>query len=442
MAYKLASERLNTGGPTRGLVPSLLNDVTSRAGTPHISGQGANVRYTPVPIPEIVVDSTLSSGAKMASIWSDAAYTFQQRQEKADAESAAIAAQQIYGDEFYGTADTPGYESKLGAAAVKGIDEFSGRIRRVTSDTLDLLTPGAKVKAMTALKVTENMFLRRGAKHKAVQQRVWEQDIIKAQYGTIMREAIASSKDPVEFGKGVTQAVNQLSSQFIGRPEALKVATQSFVTDVINKVVKAQLDLGNLDLAETYINLGSSTYGIDSIVTADLIARHAKTTAQLNAAEDSAGANAIKKMKQRNFLENDYWTKQAVKNRDPLLLKNITDLGSQVKAKAAYAKYIDVVTDPDDKVAMYANIEAYVANPSKVFEVRDQYNVSFTDRQALYGSIRADRNAGVEGLKRQAREMTKAVLVDASVNDYGEYIQAAVKKQAYIMNKAAGVHNE
>lgn len=434
-SYKLASEKLKTGGPSGQLVPSLLTSPHGRLQAPYVNPNAANIKFTPTPIPDIVVDTTLASGAKMAQIWTDSAFAFQQRQETADADSAVLAAQSAYGDVLYGTEETEGYEAYRGADAVNKHESFTGQVRGITKETLDLLSPGAQTKALHALKQQENLFLHRGAKHKAGQQTVREEDIIQAQYAAIMRGALEVSKDPVEFDKNISIALGQLSQQFEGRPDAFKVASQSFLTDVVSKVVGAHLDVNDFDLAERYIAIGATVYGIDSIATASLIDQHATAVTQAYNAISSKEIANQRLAKVEDAKLYDFATKLAVKHNDPSFLKLISNVDDYGKAKTAFEKYNDVVTINADKKEMYGDVDKYIANPSLVFDTKDGRQVNFQDRQTLLSQVRADRNLGVEGLKRQAREMSKGILTDATVNEYGDFILAAARHKEYNMNK-------
>jgi len=85
--FRLASQRMNTGGGSGGGLRPVMVSAGAIGGlrSPFIPVSAATVRYTPMPIPQQVPDTTLDSAANFAQTWAKSAFEFEDREARADA---------------------------------------------------------------------------------------------------------------------------------------------------------------------------------------------------------------------------------------------------------------------------------------------------------------------------------------------------------------------
>jgi len=435
---KLSAMHINTGGNPGQITGTMVGNPASGLRPALINTNVGNARYTNIPVPNIVVDTTIASGAKMAAIWENAAYKFQQRQEDSQARAVVLKARQEYSKTLYGDAENPGYYSQKGGLAVDSYGAFEGSLRNITNDLMEGLSPGVLAKAAVKLKENENVFLTRGAQHKIHQQSVYEQNIFKAQLTSIKRDAVTSSSNPNHFLEGKGRAIDELSRQFKGRPEAFEVVKQAFNTDLYKEVITAQVDMGRFDLAENYLAM-AKLEKIDSTVLADrqnFIERRkiSSVNSKITAANNQRRLQKLEAEKQANTIIG-----QVLQSDDVSKFNAITDYDLQAKSKKTYAVLKDVITDQGDMFSMRLNREAYVNNPNSIMDPEDRYRVSFKDRGEFYREIISDKTKNISDVKHQADDWIDGWLVSASVGIGGKYDQKAAKlTEALLSNKLSG----
>lgn len=432
---KLASENLKSQAgyslvsPQPGMRSSAPIDSLQSA---RVDPNAGTTQFTKMPVPSIVADTTLSSGAKMATIWADAAFKFQQRKEEADAQAAIMTAQEQFNRALYGGEDHLGFSALDGGAAVDGYGGYDGSLRNISGSILGPLPKGVQTKAAAKIKQLEESFRTRGAQHKVAQQDVYERNIMEAQAATIRADVVSASASPKDFLDSKARAIGELSTHFPGQPEALLAAAQAFQTTLYEDVIKSHTGSGNYELAQQYLDMGVIDRA-DSIMLAE-------RQAILNAAKEKSNDDAwtaytrarIVAKNEREDEQRDK-LKMAAKAGDPAILYSISDVDLRGKAIDAFEKSFETPTSRPDYAKMMANYTDYVINPHAALDMKDGLNISFDDRASFMAKVISDQKAGVTDLKREGRRWVDSFFVNATKGISGKYDQASAEQASLMM---------
>jgi len=208
--FKLASQGVNTGGIGGGVRPITVSSGAARGfQAPRLNIRGADVRYTPTPVPQQPVDTTIKSASQFAAVFAKAAFDFQDRQAQVDSTYAVAA----FGNEAdklsFGTKDpqgkpVKGYFQTEGKEAVDGFDDYQKALYRKKTEVLANLSPRARQKAMLRIEKAYSNELGRASLHRAKQMKVAEQQA-KAVEGQMLLKGF--EKDPnTAWGEWVNHA--------------------------------------------------------------------------------------------------------------------------------------------------------------------------------------------------------------------------------------------
>lgn len=180
--FKLASgglPKVNRG--SGGLTPVLLPVGGGGYSAPKINIHSADVRYTPMPIAQNEIDTTLEAASDFASKWVGAAFDYQERENKiistnAVAEYDSYARQQYNGGVDADGQDVTGYISSEGLSSKPAYMQLNEQLLQRRDEILKNISPGARQMAALSMQNSYNNAMGKAATHRAKQMVVADQD--------------------------------------------------------------------------------------------------------------------------------------------------------------------------------------------------------------------------------------------------------------------------
>ena len=162
-----------------------LSPITLRQGgganirAPQVNPNAGNVTFTPMPIPQPVMDNTLAAFGKFTGIAAEAAFKYEDREATVFAEDAKVKYSSEMRDLFFGRAKedgsyTPGYGDTETVAATKGHGNFEERVQDRYEEILENMEPRVRAKALVGMSAVRATALNRGAKHRVTQLGIYE----------------------------------------------------------------------------------------------------------------------------------------------------------------------------------------------------------------------------------------------------------------------------
>jgi hypothetical protein len=178
--FSLASQRLQapSGG---GIAPTLLTGGAAHTVAPQLNTNAANIKNSPMPVPNIIVDSTLAATATAAAQINQAAFNYSKREAAVVATNTSIAYNKFVRDTLNGYADEQGVQqdgylasSGLGAGAQYPAMQQSLVDKR--DEMLSGLNPMARQMAAIRLASTENTAIGAASNHRGNQLKKAEEE--------------------------------------------------------------------------------------------------------------------------------------------------------------------------------------------------------------------------------------------------------------------------
>ena len=252
---KLASQRLNPSGSAGQLAPSYVNPsggfvstsqgrITARAAAPSVNVNAGNVRYTPLKPNDIVVDNSLNAAAKMADIWVDNAFKFQQRQDKADADQMILAYNDMLMKEETGYTDqdgnwVDGYLYKQKNEATNGFDSHRGRINSEFQQLLESVPENVRQYAVNPMTNARNRALGRAAEHNVRQFKAVEAENLYKENRQILDNIKAHGPAAFEDGT-ISDHLMKYDTQE-QRDEAAHYLSRYAIYEAYNRVLRESI---------------------------------------------------------------------------------------------------------------------------------------------------------------------------------------------------------
>lgn len=173
--YRAASTRLEPVTLGGRLAPVTLQQgggASVRA--PQVNPNAGNVTFTPVPVPQPVIDNTIDAVGKFAGIAMEAAFRYEDREATVFADDAKVKYSAEMRDLFFGREEengrlTPGYGDTQTVAATKGHGSFEERVQDRYDEILENMEPRVRAKALVGMSAVRATALNRGAKHRVAQ---------------------------------------------------------------------------------------------------------------------------------------------------------------------------------------------------------------------------------------------------------------------------------
>jgi hypothetical protein len=248
---KLASERVSPTSQAQagGITPTLLGGSLSSASpsvgsirAPRIDPTAGQVKFTPVPVPQINVSTALESAQNLAGVWTKSAFDYQNREDDVRAQEAVLKVSDALQKSFYGGVDADGnavkgYSSTEGIAASDSYDGYLGGMNKAIMDVVGGYSPAVQQKAMLRIADLQNTYKTRAAKHRSDQLRVAEQNNMARGINSLLVEAEKDPQslfnlNPVTGLRRIDEFTGRHSNTFLEKQE-LQKALISGVFDTI-----------------------------------------------------------------------------------------------------------------------------------------------------------------------------------------------------------------
>lgn len=237
--------------PTRNkpLSPVMLDDTSSFIGRgsalynpPQVRGQvdvnAGYVKYSPMPVPDIVPSKTataFAAGASFADTLVKSAFEFRQREDQAIVNYQTLELQQDYDNLFYGTPDANGVYSG-GYAATTNLDatqKFSLYKQEVLdrmNRKLEKLSDAQKAMAISAFKRTADNYVAKGASHATTQLGAAQEGIKGEQFNSAMEHMFT---DIQTTGKPNFHDIEAALDQYNGDPTQRKLRAEQMTNGML-----------------------------------------------------------------------------------------------------------------------------------------------------------------------------------------------------------------
>lgn len=249
---KLATQRLSPsapGGllspdhinPSAGFVSGQAGKISARVAAPSINVNAANEKFTPLRPNDIVVDNSLNAAAKMADVWVDSAFKYQQRQDKADADAVVLAYNDMLIKEETGYTDedgnwVDGYLYTQKREATNKFDPHRGKIDGEMQNMLSSVPENVRQHAVIRMTNARNRALGRAAEHNVRQFQAVEAENLYLENRQILQNIAAHGPAPFEDG-----TINEHLVKYedpAQRDEAAKYLSRYAIYQAYNKTLR------------------------------------------------------------------------------------------------------------------------------------------------------------------------------------------------------------
>lgn len=252
----LSTQRLQSGGSSGGLKPSLLpaggslDRLSLAAG--RVDPSAAQVQFTPAQIPSTVKDQVTPALNDFASTVVKSVFDYQERESEYLANKAHLQYSEMLRNKYYGTQTSdgeyiPGYSNTTGDLAISEYANFQKFSDDTFNEIIGNLEPRVKAKALIKLQSTKGTYLGKASVHRSTQlQEVQERQRYAAQQN-IMYELAAS---PESYNVPDPITGQTLKSKFYSTFQTMEDADSAWRN--------ALVDVAKLRYLNTYRNLVDS----------------------------------------------------------------------------------------------------------------------------------------------------------------------------------------
>jgi len=169
----LASQRLQTGS-SGGISPTLLTAAAAHTVAPQLNTNAANIKNSAMPVPDIIIDSTLAATATAAAQINQAAFNYSQREAQVLATNASISYSKFVRDSLEGYDNEggehqPGYLATTGLGAGSAYPNMQQSLKGKREELLSELNPMARQMAALRMSSSENTAIGAASRHRQTQ---------------------------------------------------------------------------------------------------------------------------------------------------------------------------------------------------------------------------------------------------------------------------------
>lgn len=213
---------------------------------PQIDTSAARISYTkmtPNIIQDDMVTASLRGGANMMNVYNDAAFEYNERNERAQSDEAVNAFNRKLTNSFSGTTDEngniiPGYEGSERKGAVESYPGYTGAVKQWLQEDLEALPEGVRKKAALRMSDVANRTLLKAANHRARQNESYQQEV---KYENFRNMGFTLIKDGVvAYSDGrVDDCLNNNTETLEQRDKMAFDLAETFIQRIYNEAIKS-----------------------------------------------------------------------------------------------------------------------------------------------------------------------------------------------------------
>lgn len=171
--FALASQRLQPSS-SGGISPTLLTAGSAHVIAPQLNANAANIKNSAMPVPDIIIDSTIAATASAAAQINQAAFNYSQREAQVLATNSTIAyskfaRETLEGHENENGEFVPGYLSSKGLGAGAAYTGMKDSLKNKRDELLSSLNPMARQMAVVRMASSENTAIGAASQHRQTQ---------------------------------------------------------------------------------------------------------------------------------------------------------------------------------------------------------------------------------------------------------------------------------
>lgn len=437
--YKLITQRLADTRSSGRVNPVLISTNAAKQIRPAILNTNiAAQSFTPLPTPQIVVDTTADAISKVASTWVDAAWQYQEREAKAKADDSTlrteVALKQMLSE----------YSMLNSRDAVDQYDSLLAKIDATVQGEAGKLESRVKAKYLPDAFAMKKAAQNNAAQHKVKQFQQWQQELVAAKEVSARQALVEQANDSKAFMATIGSHMQAIEDMTGVSAEAKIVAQAEFFNNTLSDVIstniangRAMADTGGdpeayFSKALEYIEIGlTSPFKGDGLMLAKQSAVLGQALSEVNGTRRQQAADERARIKAAQEQEYVDALNIAIQQEDRSILDNIFDPDDRDKAKQVFDREMaGAPSDPNALLGMYQQTNTFVENPKALFDVP---GVIAKDKIEFLKFVNPAIKAGRSDLLKEAKEFADLYVppVDAIMGRWESQQHAQTHNKIY-----------